>query len=173
MARQYFMDMLAEPPLANLTAVTATSETALWSAATYTPIPALDANRPGKAYMLKAGGIMSFASTGSLTITPRAGLTVAANTLGASSARTSPGATTNQPWFMEMICVIRTTGTSGTMVATGGFQTNGTATLDVSASFGGTSATFDTTVASGVTIGWTLSVAGTITPMFVTWQAMN
>src|SRR3990167_8019937 len=84
MARQYFAEVSAEAPIANLAAVTATTETALWNPAQYTPIRA-DEARPGKLWRVTACGIMSFASTGTLTITPRFGLTVGAGiTMGAS-----------------------------------------------------------------------------------------
>lgn len=172
-SRQYFMDTIAEPPVASLTALTATTIETLWPAATYTPILAGDANRVGKIYVIRAGGIMSFAATGSLTITPNVGTATGGATLGASLARTSPGVTTAAPWFLEMTLVVRTTGTGGTIIGTGSFNTAGTATLDIAVTFGGTSATLDTTVASGITIGKTLSVAGSVTTQFVIWQSAN
>src|SRR5882724_10683369 len=100
MSRQYFMDTLADPPIANLTAVVATTETALWSVSNYTPIAANDC-RPGKIYKVTAGGIMSFAATGTLTITPRFGLVIGGITMGANVvAVTTPGATTAHPWTL-------------------------------------------------------------------------
>lgn len=178
MSRQYFADLLAEPPLANLTAVTATTETILWNVSNYSPIAANDC-RPGKVYRLTAGGIMSFAATGSLTITPRFGLTVGAGiTMGASVAQVTPGATTAQPWWMQFDVVCRTVGAPGansTVIGTGTFQTNGIATLanDFNITFGGTSAAVDVSVATGICIGWTLSVAGTVTPQYIIFQSLN
>lgn len=178
MSRQYFMDTLADPPLANLAAVTATVETILWNVSNYTPIAANDC-RPGKIYRVSAGGIMSFAATGTLTITPRFGLTVAAGiTMGASVALATPGATTNQPWRLEMDVVCRTVGAPGvnsTVIGTGLFVTNGLATAGtaVALAFGGTSATVDVSVATGICIGWTLTVAGTVTPMYAVIQSLN
>jgi len=176
-SRQYFVDTLVDPPIANLAAIVATTETALWSAAQYSPIAAND-SRPGKIYRVLAGGIMSFAATGTLTITPRWGLTVAGVTMGASIAKTTPGATTNQPWFLDFMVIVRTVGAPGansTVIGTGTFSTNGltTAGSEFSLSFGGTSATVDVSVATGITIGWTLSVAGTVTPQFATIQSYN
>jgi hypothetical protein len=178
MSRQYFMDLLNDPPIANLAAIVATTETALWNPANYSPIAANDC-RPGKIYRMTAGGIMSFAATGTLTITPRFGLTVGVGiTMGASVAQTSPGVTTNQPWKMEMYLVCRTVGAPGvnsTVIGTGVFTTNGTGTAGtgVSIVFGGTSATVDVSIATGICIGWTLSVAGTVTPMFAILQSLN
>lgn len=179
MGRQYFADVLAEPPIASLTPVTATSEAALWLTSQYTPIPANDF-RPGKIYVVKAGGIMSFAATGTLIITPRVGLTVAAGiTLGASVvALTTPGATTAHPWVLEFTAVCRTVGAAGvnsTMIGTGAFHTGipSAGSLPATQTFGGTSATFDASIASGICIGWTLSVAGTVTPQWAYIQALN
>jgi hypothetical protein len=177
MSRQYFADLNADPPIANLTAVTATAETGLWNVPQYSPIQASE-GRPGKVWRLYAGGIMSFAGTGTLTITPRFGTTTSGVTLGASVAQTTPGATTNQPWLMEMILVCRTLGAPGansTVIGSGSFVSNATASAGtaVAFAFGGTSATVDLSVANGLFIGWTLSVAGTVTPQFVVFGSLN
>jgi hypothetical protein len=170
--KQTYMQMESEGPRSNQTALTATTIEALWSAALYTPIPA-NSTWEGKTFIIRAGGIMSFAATGSLTITPSLGTATGGNTLGASIARTSPGATTNAPWFLEGTFIIRTIGAAGTMIGTGTFNTNGTATLDVAVAFGGTSGTIDTTAASGITMGKTLSVAGSVTTQYVSFQSAN
>lgn len=179
MSRQYFVDTLSEPPLANLAAVTATTETLLWNVSNYTPIAANDA-RPGKIWQVTAGGIMSFAATGTLTITPRFGLTVAAGiTMGASVvALTTPGATTAHPWVLNFTCVCRTVGAPGvnsTVMGTGFFITGipAAGSLPGSQVFGGTSATVDVSIATGIAIGWTLSVAGTVTPQYAFIQSFN
>jgi hypothetical protein len=177
--RQYLQDMpYADVPIANLTAVTATSETALFSAAQYAPIPANDA-RAGKVYLLRAGGIMSTAGSGTLTITPRIGTTTGGTTLGASPAQTVVINLTNVAWVMDFTLAVRTIGAPGansTCIGTGNFQANGaaaTAGSNLSVAFGGTSATVDFSVAQGMFIGWTLSVAGTVTPQWITWQSLN
>lgn len=177
MSRQYFEDLNAEGPIANLTAVTATSETGLWVVPQYTPIHAYEA-KAGKCWKLSCGGIMSFNSTGTLTITPRVGTTTGGITLGASVAQTTPGSTTAQPWIMEFYLTCRTLGAAGnnsTFIGTGSFITNatGTAGTAVAIALGGTSASADFTVETGLFIGWTLSVAGTVTPQWVNWQSLN
>lgn len=179
MSAQGFVSALVEPPLANQTAVVATAETILWNVSAYSAIPANDA-RPGKMYRVRAGGIMSFAATGTLVITPRFGLTVAAGiTMGPNvTAVTTPGATTNTPWVLDFTCVVRTVGLPGvnsTVIGTGTFVTGnlGTAGTAVAFSIGGTSATVDVSVATGLCFGWTLSVAGTVTPMWVTMESLN
>jgi hypothetical protein len=177
MSRQYFEDLLAEPPIANLTAVTATVETGLWNVAQYTPIPAGDA-KPGRIYRVTAGGIVTFASTGTLTITPRFGTSTGGVTLGASVAQTVPGVVTNAPWILDFTMVVRTVGapgTNSTVIGTGTFSTNGTGTAgtSVSVNFGGTSGTVDVSVAAGIFIGWTLTVAGSVTPQYCFIQSLN
>jgi hypothetical protein len=177
MAYQNFANLTKLPPIANLTAIVATTETALWNAQQFTPIYA-DEAYAGKVWEVTAFGIMSFAATGTLTLTPRFGLTVAGVTMGASVAQTTPGATTNQPWFLRMIVECRTVGAPGansTVIGAGHFGTNGagTAGTAIAMHFGGTQATVDVSVLSGITIGWTLSVAGTVTPQFAMIRQLN
>lgn len=181
MSRQYFDDLMCEPPIANISpSVTATSETIMWNVSNFSPIAANEA-RPGKVWCLKAGGVMSFAATGALTITPRWGLTVAAGlSMGASVvALTTPGATTAHPWFMEFICTCRVVGapgTNSTVQGTGFFCTGipSGGSLPATQTFGGIPNTaVDVSIATGICIGWTLTVAGTITTQWVTMQSYN
>lgn len=177
-SRQYYADMIAEPPLANLTALVATTIEALWPAATYTPIFAGDANKPGKVYRITAGGIWSTGASGTLIITPNVGTATGGATMGASPTETVPVSISNIPWYLEYTAVIRTVGTSGTIIGTGTFNSTGIAANTspgavMVTTFGGTSATIDTTAASGITIGKTLSVAGSVTPQYVVWQSLN
>lgn len=179
MPYQSFGSVTALPPIANLAAVTATTETILWNVSQYTPIAANEAY-PGKIWTVKAGGIMSFAGTGTLIITPRWGLTVGAGiTMGASVvALTTPGATTAHAWRLEFNVVCRTVGAPGvnsTVIGTGSFTTGipAAGSLPGTQVFGGTSATVDTSIATGICIGWTLSVAGTVTPQWVYISAEN
>jgi hypothetical protein len=177
--RQNFVGTSVDPPIANLTAVVATVETILWNVSQFTPIAAGDPSA-GKIYKVFAGGIMSFAGTGALTITPRFGLTVAAGiSMGPNVvAVTTPGATTAHPWNLEFTCIVRTVGAPGvnsTVVGTGWFSTGtpGAAGAAVHVNFGGTVATVDVSIATGICIGWTLTVAGTITPMYAYIQPQN
>lgn len=178
MSRQYFMDLLSDPPIANQSAVTATTETALWNAAQFTPIMGSDP-RPGKVYRVTAGGVLTTASTGTIIITPRYGLSVGAGTsLGANAAITVPGVTSNVPWLLDFVLVCRVAGAPGansTVIGTGCLNSNGTGTAGtgLNIAFGGTQATVDFSVASGLTFGWTLSVAGSITPQFAFIQSLN
>jgi hypothetical protein len=178
MSRQYFEDTLVDPPLANLTAISATTETVLWPVAQYSPINIGDM-RAGKIYKVSAGGIYSTGASGTLILTPRFGTSTAGITMGANAADTVPVSMTNVPWFLEFVCVMRTiglAGTNSTVIGTGKFigsTLGATAGIAHAFSFGGTSATVDATIAQGLAIGWTLSVAGSVTPEWVTMQSLN
>ena len=167
---------VAMPPTADLGTIIATTETALWTPATYAPIPANTCS-VGRVYRLVAGGVMSFAAAGTLTITPRFGLSVAGTTMGASIAQTSPGVTANRPWRLEMDVVCRSVGAGATskVIGAGTFTTSGLGTVGtgVSFAFGGTEALVDVTVASGLCVGWTLTTAGSVTPQYVAMTVMN
>jgi hypothetical protein len=179
MSRGYFEDApYNDPPIANLTAVTATTETALWTSGQFTNLPANDA-RAGKIYRLTATGIMSTGASGTLTITPRIGTTTSGVTLGASGLQTVPASVTNIAWELSGLLTIRTIGTPGinsTAIFGGSFRADGAIATAGSAfvvAFGGTSATFDASIQQGLVIGWTLSVAGSCTPQQVLWQSVT
>lgn len=182
MSRQFFMDTLIDPPIADvLTNTTVTTEFLMWDPAVWSPIPAYD-GRPGKIYKVSAGGVITFpATTGSITLTPRYGLLVNSPSLGASGAQVSQGAAT-RPWWLELTVVIRTTPVAGGATAAvagwGFFAAQGLLTATSAPfliSFGGTAAsTGNTGVATGigVTMIWT-TTAGSITTQFVNLQSLN
>lgn len=179
MTRQFLEDApYCDAPIANQTAVTATTETGLWNVAQFSPVPANDA-RAGKMYRLTAGGILSTAASGTLIITPRFGTSTGGITFGASVTQTVPINLTNVAWFMSALMTIRTVGASGansTAMLNGSFWSAGTAATAGNAfvlSFGGTSATIDVSTAAGLFIGWTLSVAGSCTAQQILWQSVN
>jgi len=80
---------------------------------------------------------------------------------------------------MQATLTIRTTGipgTNGTAMLNGAFWADGAIATAGSAfvvAFGGTSAAIDTTIAQGLCMGWTLSVAGSCTPQTIIWQSLN
>jgi hypothetical protein len=177
-SRQYFADVLADPPSASLAAVTAAAETGLWSVPLYTPVPALDA-RAGKIYQVTAGGLLSSAATpGTITITPRWGTTTGGNSLGASQALTMTASITSQPWFMQFTLVFRQVGaaaSTSTCVGTGFMKWQTTSGASQQLVFGGTVVTTaDTTTAQGIFIGNTFSLTtANNTPLFVYIQSLN
>lgn len=178
MSRQYFADVLVDPPIASGSALVATTEEGLWAATDFTRISANDC-KPGKIYEVRAGGLITWASTGTLTLTPRMGLLVSSPTLGVSTiALTTPGVVTNAPWSLVFTLVVRTVGASGansTAIGTGTFGSLGIGTLGttVHTAFGGTVATFDASVGTGIWISKTLTVAGSITTQYVFIRSLN
>ena len=183
MSRQYFMDVIYEPTLADiLTYSTVTTEALLWPVAINTPIPANDA-RPGKMYKVTAGGIMTLpANTGTITLTPRMGLAVGSSSMGASGALTSPGANTNRPWYLDLYVLCRAVAAAGgansTFIGWGALHATGllaTGNAPFVLPFGGTSvATVDAGIATGigVSIIWG-TTAGSITTQFACIQSLN
>ena len=173
MARQYLQDgPYLDPPIASpLAADVATGAVLMWNPLQFTKFYG-DEARPGRVYCVKAGGIITNATTGALTISPSITTTNAAGTtLGASTANTVPGtAMTNQPWFLDSYWVVRTIGAPGgnnaTMMGGGNFQgptLTAASGASIEASFGGTSAVFDQSVANAIAFTKTLSVAGSFT----------
>lgn len=184
MSRQYFADMLLDPPSTNFAPVSpiiATVETAMWASAQYAPISVGDI-RAGKVYQCKAGGIYSPGSAATLTLTPRMGVSATPATnisLGASGAQTVPAGPAGSPWYLQFTLVIRSVGLAGAnsiafgngfWVGSGVLLTAGSALV---IPFGGASCSFDASVAQGFFMGWTMSVAGSCTPEWMTWQSLN
>jgi hypothetical protein len=184
MARQYLQDggLLCEPAITDpLAANASTSAVGMWNSLQYTLIPAYDP-RPGKVYVVEAGGLITTASTGTLTISPSLSTTNAAgaNPLGNSIAQTVPASSLSGPWWLRMVLTVLTTGapggTNATMKGTGIFQSGGvagTANTGLDLTFGGTSCAFDHSVNQSVWISKTLSVAGSWTTQYVLLYAMN
>jgi len=178
MARQYFSDgPFIDPQVANGTALVATTAEALWLASQYTPIFANDP-KAGKVYHVVAGGILSTAASGTLILVPQYGA-IGGTTIGTSVTQTVPVSLTNVPWFLDFYLVFRTIGATGansTCIGTGAFHCAGTAATAGSAftlAFGGTSATVDATINSGITFSKTLSVAGSVTTQYAFIHSLN
>jgi len=148
------------------TALVATTEEALVPTL-YTGIAANE-SYAGKVWRLTAGGVMSWAATGTLTLIPRLGLVIGGITMGVSVvALTTPGATVAHSWFTTCLLTCRTLGLAGansTFICNGMFFSSGIGTLGTGTtqSYGGTVATADATIATGLWLGKTISVAGSI-----------
>lgn len=182
MARQYLQDGgLLEPAITDPKAASAvTTAEGIWHSLRYTLIPAYDA-RPGKKYVLEAGGLITTAATGALTLAPSISTTNAAGTtLGTSIAQTVPASSLSGPWFMKMVLIVLTTGDPGgansTIKGTGFFNSGGvaaTANSGLALAFGGTSASFDHAANQSIFMNKTLSVAGSWTTQWVTFESTN
>lgn len=173
MGRQYFQDgPYVDTHVSSGTALVATTAEALWIGATFTPIFANDP-KAGKIYCVRAGGIMSTGASGTLILIPQYGV-LGGTTMGTSQTVTVPINMTSVPWTLEFDFVFRTIGAAGansTCIGVGKFTTAPftsapAAGISCVIPFGGTSATVDATINSGITISKTLSVAGSMTTQF-------
>lgn len=182
--RQYlYDDGVLEPSTADpLAANTATTETLIVSNSfRYALIPAYDP-RPGKIYVIEAGGLITTGASGTLTINARihtASSATLGNTLGGSVAQTVPVSMPSGPWFLRLVLEVRSTGDPGnnsTMMAHGFLIGNGlaaTASSGLQMALGGTAATFDHSVNNTINITKTLSVAGSWTTQYMDLGAKN
>lgn len=158
-----------DPPVANQTALVATTAEALWLATQFSPI---FANEPkaGRVHHITAGGILSTGASGTLVLIPQYGA-IGGTTLGTSQTITVPINLVGVPWVLELWTTFRTIGGAGansTAIAHGYFGSAGAASAPgAGVSFwfpiGGVSAAVDATINAGITISKTLSVAGSIT----------
>lgn len=173
MGRQLFQDgPYVDTHVSSGAALVSTSAEALWIGATFTPIFANDP-KAGKIYTIKAGGILSTGASGTLILIPQYGV-LGGTTLGTSQTVTMPINMSNVPWRLEFDLVFRTIGAAGansTCIGTGIFSTTPftsapAAGLSCVIPFGGTSASVDATINSGITFSKTLSVAGSVTTQY-------
>lgn len=178
MSNQNFASVLVPPQIANGGTLVSTSEEGLWAATDFTRIAA-NSMVAGSVFEVCAGGLMTWAATGTLTLTPRMGLLISSPTLGVSVvAQTTPGVVTSAPWHFRGILVIRTIGATGansTAVFTGTLTSCGVGTLGTSTSVscGGTPATFDASVATGFWLSKTLTVAGSFITQYAIIRSLN
>lgn len=170
MGRQLFGDgPFIDPPVANLTTLTATTIEDLWSGIQYTPIYANTA-KAGSIYCVRAGGTISLTG-GTGIITPQWG--PAGTTLGVSLTVGTVTAAI-AAWYLQFDLVFRVIGAAGansTCIGTGfmafnGGVVSGTANPNLIV-FGGTSASVDTTINGNVTIRKTLSATNSVIPNYV------
>jgi hypothetical protein len=179
MSRQYVADVPIDPPSAALPTITATTETVLVPTI-FTQIPAMTP-RVGKVYKLTVSGTCTTGTAGTLIITPRYGLVIGGVALGASPTQNYVASITLAPFVFEYWLQFRSIGVAAgaTSTATGhGIWSSGGAvgtassatTVVVSST---ASVSVDTTVASGLWIGVTFSVAPSVIPHFAIWQSLN
>jgi hypothetical protein len=180
MGRQLFQEgPYIDPQVASGTPLVATTAEALWIGASFTPIFANDP-KAGKIYCVRAGGILSTGASGTLILIPQYGV-LGGTALGTSQTVTMPINMTAVPWYLQFDLVFRTIGAAGansTCIGTGFFATTPftsapAAGLSCVIPFGGTSASVDATINSGITISKTLSVAGSVTVQYAYIFARN
>lgn len=160
--------------LADQTAVTGTTETAVFPVAQFTGWAA-NQLRAGQKWFLIAYGIMTTAgaSQGNITVTPRYGTSSGGVAMGASVATALAASASNVPWWMTYNFTIRQGGNAGTNAKAIGAGDFGTTVAAITAATGNTiyfgstaSVSIDLTIAAGLYIGVTLgSASDTMTTM--------
>ena len=148
-----------------------------------TALTGIPANEPraGKVYELTIGGTVTTGAAGTLTITPRFGLVIGGTSLGASPAQNYVPSITTAPFLYRCLLIFRSIGLPGansTVLATGKWESGGavaTASSQTSAAHCTTGAAIsvDTSVASGLWIGVTFSVAPSVVPQWHIWRSLN
>jgi hypothetical protein len=178
-SRQYFADTLTEPVNSAYTTITATSETVLIPTA-LTGIPAGEP-RAGKVYELTVGGTCTTGAAGTLIIQPRYGLVIGGTSMGVSPTQNYVPSITTAPFLYRALVVFRSIGLPGansTVLCTGKWESGGavaTASSQTSVHHCTTGAAIsvDTSVASGLWIGVTFSVAPSVIPQWHIWRSLN
>lgn len=163
--------------LANQTAITGTSEAAMFPVAQYSGFAA-NQLRAGQLWHLTAFGIITTStSPGNITITPRYGTSTSGTSLGASTATALIASQTNIPWRFEYDFIVRSVGNAGanSNVIGNGVFTAGVAVVANDMVMGSTaSVAVDTSIAAGLFIGVTLGAASvSLTTMGVMLESLN
>ena len=168
--------------LSDQTAVTGTTEAAMWPIAQYTGFAA-NQLRGGQKWKLTAFGKISTASSsqGNITLTPRFGTSSGGTALGASAATALAASASNVPWLLEYWFTFRTVGSAGansTMVGAGRFESTVAAIAASTGNvivFGSTgSVSVDLSVASGLYMGVTMgSASDSLTTFDVILESLN
>lgn len=179
MSTQNFRSLVVDGPTAALPTITATTETVLIPTI-FTPIPAMAA-RASAAYKLTVGGTATTGTAGTLTITPRYGLVIGGTALTASAAQNYVPSITLAPFLYECWVYIRSlgvaAGANSSVICTGRWQSLGAIATAASSTFvshtSTASVSVDTTVASGLWVGVTFSVAPSIIPLWATWELIG
>lgn len=144
------------------------------------PIPANEP-RAGKVYELTVGGTITTGAAGTMIITPRYGLVIGGTSLGVSPTQNYVPSITTAPFLYRCLLAFRSIGLPGansTVTCTGQWVSGGavaTAASQTSCQHCTTGAAIsvDTSVASGLWIGVTVSVAPSIIPQWHLWRSLN
>ena len=176
---QTFAGVLINPPTAALPTITATTETVLVPTL-FTPISPNDMY-PGKVWRLTVSGTCTTGTAGTLIITPRVGLVIGGVSLGASPTQNYVPSITLAPfrfvYELQCLSVGVAGGANSTFVGAGSWESNG-AVATASSQTGvlccsTASVSADSTVASGLWIGVTFSVAPSVIPHMAIWSSLN
>jgi hypothetical protein len=168
--------------LADQTAVTGTTETAMWPIAQYTGWGP-NQLRAGQVWYLNSFGVISTAgsSQGNITLTPRYGTTTGGTALGASAATALVASASNVAWNLWYMFVVRSVGLAGAnsnVVGNGVFTTTVAAVAASTGNivpFGSTaSVAVDLSIAAGLFMGVTMgSASDSLKTLFVGLESLN
>ncbi len=168
--------------LADQTAVTGTTEVAMWPVAQYTGWAA-NQLRAGQVWALTAFGVLSTAgsSQGNITLTPRFGTSSGGTALGASAATALVASASNVAWQLQYMFVVRSVGLAGanSNVIGNGFFTTTVAAIAASTGnivpFGSTAnVAVDLSIASGLYMGVTMgSASDSLKTLWVGLESLN
>lgn len=184
MSRQSFAasDIADFSPASHTAVANTVTRTNLWVPALWTPIPAFDP-KPGKAYILRCGGIITTTGTPTLIFTPTFGQSATPGSnlsLGAGNTVTL-GTLAAGVWWAEFVFGIRQLG-----IAPAGSSGTGNGVVVVAGAAGAASqaialggtvvATADHSVASGLCLDVTwgaASASNSITAQWTSLQSLN
>lgn len=176
---QAFSGSITDAPTADFPTITATTETVLIPTI-FTPFAAMGP-RSGQVYKLTVWGSCTTGTAGTLIITPRYGLVIGGTSMTASPTQNYVPSITTAPFTYECWVAFRSLGVaagansavhcSGRWISGGAVATAASSTVVTHATLG--SVNVDTTVASGLWIGVTFSVAPSVIPRACLWQALN
>lgn len=183
MSRQSFAasDVADFPPASHTAVANTTTRTNLWAPALWTPIGAYDP-KPGKAYILRCGGIISTTGTPTIIFNPTFGqsATPASNlALGVAATITLGSALSGVPWYAEFVLGFRQIGiaASGATATGNGYVLIGNGGAQPFTAMGGTVVTTaDHTTAQGLVLDVTwgaASASNTITAQWTALQSLN
>jgi hypothetical protein len=183
--RQAFVapDIAEFPPASHSAVANTVTRTNLWVPALWTPIGALDP-KPGKAYHLRVGGIISTTGTPTIIFNPTFGQSTTPGSniaLGASTTWTL-GTLTNAPWWAEFVLGFRQLGiaAAGSTITGNGFVVVGGAAgavgqcIPIGGLTGLTTADHTTPQGLVLDVTWgTASASNTITAQWTMLQSLN
>jgi hypothetical protein len=181
MGRQSFasVDGPEVSPASHTAVANTVTRTNLWSPSRWTPIAATDL-KPGKAYHLRAGGIVSTTGTPTLIVNPTFGASgvPGSNTaLGASPTIALGSGLASAPWFAEFVLAVRSLGLAAagaTITGNGVFWVGGpAATAGQAFVLGGTVVTnADDSIAQGLCLDVTWGAASVSNTITCQWQLL-
>ena len=178
----YYRDTRQPFVVADQTQITGTSEALMMPAS----LTSLIANyfTVGKTVKLMIWGKLTTGTTaGNITLTARYGTTTGGTSIAASAATALAASKTNITCCAELWVTCRSTGATGSLIATGRFMTDGAGVIIATAAnnpilfpaSAPAATTVDTTTAQGIILDMTLSGAATCTwtSQLATFEALN